>query len=157
MNIFILDNDPAQAAIYHCDKHVVKMVLESAQMLCTNLNLAKVETPYKSCHMNHPCTIWARKTRSNFVWLCDLGLSLCMEYTYRYGKVHKSEEVIEYCYSMRDTIQDGELTKFAQAMPEEFKDCDPVKAYRQFYIGEKKDFAVWSKRDIPNWFKEYAE
>lgn len=154
MNIFALHSEPIQAAVWHCDKHVVKMALESAQMLCTNLNLLGLETPYKSCHRNHPCTIWARQTRSNFVWLCDLGLALCMEYTYRYGKTHACEKVIEYCYDLKNHIPEGDLTPFAQAMPDVYKCSDSVQAYRSFYIGEKSDFAVWSMRDQPYWYLE---
>lgn len=154
MNIFVLHSDPIQAAIYHCDKHCVKMVLESAQMLCTNLNLKYIQTPYKSCHVNHPCTIWARQTRSNFLWLCELGLSLCYEYTFRYGKVHASEKVINFCYENSGNIPEGELTQFAQAMPDEYKSIDAIEAYRKYYIFEKKDFAIWSKRETPEWFKK---
>jgi len=153
MNIFALHSEPLQAAIYHCDKHVVKMVLESAQMLCTNLNLKRIESPYRSCHMNHPCTIWARETQSNFAWLCDLGLALSLEYSYRYNKKHKSQEVIEYCYKHIKEFPEGELTQFAQAMPAMYKDLDSVQAYRNYYLGEKKGFAIWSRREIPEWFK----
>ena len=153
MNIFALHSEPIQAAEFHCDKHVVKMILESAQMLCTNLNLLNLETPYKSCHKNHPCTLWARETRDNFTWLCDLGIALSMEYTYRYEKIHASEKVIEHCYSLRHHIPKGELTQFAQAMPDVYKCTDSVQAYRQFYIHEKKDFAIWSKREVPEWFE----
>lgn len=156
MNIFVLDLDPVQAAIYHCNSHVVKMLLESAQMLCTNLNLLHINTPYKSCHMNHPCTIWARQTRANYEWLCDLGLALGMEYTHRYGKTHASQSVIEHCYKHISAFPEGSLTPFAQAMPDMYKCTDSVQAYRSFYLGEKKDFCVWSKREVPEWF-EYGK
>lgn len=61
MNIFYLDKDPKLCAQYHCDKHVVKMILESAQLLCTAVNEAagKEVAPYKSTHVNHPCSIWS--------------------------------------------------------------------------------------------------
>lgn len=152
MNIFALHSDPIQAAIYHVDKHVIKMVLESAQMLCTNLNLLNIPTPYKSCHKNHPCTIWARESRSNFTWLCELGLALGAEYTHRYNKTHASEKVIKYCYNLKQHIPDGNLTPFAQAMPDVYKRTDSVQAYRNYYIGDKISFAIWSKRNIPDWF-----
>ncbi len=152
MNIFALHSDPLQAAIFHCDKHCVKMVLESAQMLCTNLNLKGIETPYKSCHKNHPCTIWARETCSNYSWLCELGLALSNEYTFRYNKTHASEKVIQFCYSNKHNFPEGPLTPFAQAMPEQYKCDDAIQAYRNYYIGEKKDFAIWSKREVPDWF-----
>lgn len=152
MNIFALDADPMTAALYHCDKHCVKMVLETAQMLCTNINLTGVKSPYKSCHLNHPCTVWTRKSRSNFIWLCELGLSLCMEYTFRYNKVHASESVINFCYEHRHNIDDGSLTDFALAMPDEFKVENTVQSYRNYYVGAKREFAIWSKRSTPDWF-----
>ena len=65
MNIFVLDNDPFKAAEYQCDKHVVKMVLETAQLLCS----AHETAPYKRTHYNHPCAIWTRSSLSNYMWL----------------------------------------------------------------------------------------
>ena len=88
MNIFALDNDVKVAAQWHVDKHVVKMPLETAQMLCTarhELGEKPESIPYKVAHKNHPCTIWCRTSSENYDWLCDLGMVLCKEYTYRYG------------------------------------------------------------------------
>lgn len=100
MNIFVLDENPQVAAKMHNDKHVVKMILESAQLLCGVHHmtdpLTTEQVPYKLSHKNHPCSIWARQCVENYIWLCDLGLSLCEEYTYRYGKRHKSQDVIEW-------------------------------------------------------------
>lgn len=150
MNIFILDKDPIKAAKYQCDKHVVKMILESAQMLCTAVNLTGGQAKYKATHKNHPCTKWARETKANFNWLKKHGLALCQEYTDRYGKRHKSQDIIE---SVTDeTIPDGELLPFALAMPDEYKTRDPVESYRNYYKGAKKDFAKWSYSDKPEWF-----
>ena len=95
MNIFYLDSRPHVAAKDHCDKHVVKMILESAQMLCTAHRELDGDVPdvfYKSTHKNHPSTIWARSKAGNYRWLYDLFVSLCDEYTYRYGKVHLSDK-----------------------------------------------------------------
>ena len=97
MNIFFLDYDTAKCAKYHCDKHVVKMVLETAQLLCGVHHMCdnvKNQAPYKLSHKNHPCAIWTRESLSNYLYLCDLGLELCKEYTYLYGKRHKSQDVI---------------------------------------------------------------
>ena len=118
MNIFVLDKDPRRAAEYHCDKHVVKMILEAGSMLCTAhwLGWARMlkappmkskllqqwlydnvpkdlQPPWKMTHANHPCTQWTRHVWGNYMWHSRLGLALCDVYTERYGKVHKSHEV----------------------------------------------------------------
>ena len=96
MNIFILDANPEAAAAMACDKHVVKMILETAQMLCTVARDMGYEgAPYRSTHKNHPCTVWAAKTSSNWSWLLRHGFALCDEYTKRYGKNHKSSVLLE--------------------------------------------------------------
>ena len=150
MNIFILDSDPIKAAEYQCDKHVVKMCLETAQMLCTVLDDLNMTVPYKATHRKHPCTVWAAETRGNFVWLCRHGVALCKEYSKRYGKEHKCENVIKACLRLARYVPDGGLTKFAQAMPDEYKNQDAVVAYRDYYKGEKMGFAVWREGE-PDW------
>lgn len=156
MNIFVLSNDPVECARWHNNKHIVKMPLESAQMLCTNLNKLSIETPYRSCHVNHPCTLWAGKTRTNFLWLCKLGLALCDEYTYRYQKVHKCKDVINYCLSKSLSIPEGELTPFALAMPDEYKVACPITSYRNYYRFAKNHLSVWKNREIPFWYNVIA-
>ena len=152
MNIFVVDNDPVTAAKQLCDKHVVKMILESAQMLCSCF--PKGEAPYKRAFYNHPCTIWARESKENYEWLLDHAYAMCQEYTRRYGKVHKSLDTIHWCfcnYNQLNLPRKG-LTPFAQAMPEEYKNDCAVTAYRAYYNGEKSYFAKWTTRDIPKWF-----
>jgi hypothetical protein len=151
MNIFVLSLDHQKNAEYHLDKHVVKMPLETAQMLCSNLNKIGIQTPYLTAHANHPCTLWAGMTRTNFSWLCELGFALCMEYTYRYEKTHKCEQVIELAWNNRNAIKDGPLTQFAQAMPDEYKDKDAVTAYRNYYKQAKSHIFSWKKREVPEW------
>ncbi len=152
MNIFILDENPDTAARQHCDKHVVKMILETAQMLCTAHWESGGEAPYKSTHKNHPCTIWARESVDNYKWLCDLGVSLCDEYTLRYGRVHKTQAIIEWLVDNVPNIPDVPMTPFAQAMPDEYKSKDAVQAYRNYYLGEKQNIAVWKYSQTPRWF-----
>lgn len=147
MNIFILDSDPVKAAQYLCDKHIVKMCLETAQILST-INGG----PYKPTHANHPCTIWARESTGNYRWLVKHGLAIADEYTFRYGKEHKSAEVI-FGTSGFIPNHNYDLTPFAQAMPEEYRNEDAVKAYRDYYMS-KRDFCDWTKRDYPEWFLE---
>lgn len=153
MNIFILDLDTKKCAIYHNNAHCIKMILESAQLLCGVHWVLESEAPYKLSHKNHPCAIWARECIENYVWLCDLGLELSKEYTYRYGKRHKSQDVIEWCLINQPNLKEnGDMTKFALAMPEEYKDTDVVESYRKYYVGAKKDICVWKNRSIPEWF-----
>ena len=171
MNIFILDKDVKKNAQYHCDKHVVKMILETAQLLCgvhhmtpqvtpqvdplsNRLSTDQVtdQVPYKLSHKNHPCAIWARESLTNYLYLCELGLALCDEYTHRYGKRHKSSEVIMWCILNRPNIPDKGFTEPAKAMPEEYKVKSVVQSYRNYYCGAKVGFATWKKREIPKWF-----
>lgn len=154
MNIFVLSSNTKEAAIWHVDKHIVKMPLESAQMLCTSLHHHGFEAPYKPVHVKHPCTLWTQATRSNYLWLCDLGIELCKEFTYRYGKVHSSEAIINLCLENRHVIPDGPLTDFAQAMPDECKRPNAIDAYREFYRKHKAHLATWKARSEPGWYRE---
>jgi hypothetical protein len=156
MNIFFLDENPKLSAQYHVDKHVVKMILETAQLLCGvhhSINpFSDLQVPYKLSHKNHPCAIWARESLSNYLYLCELGLELGKEYTYRYGKKHKSIEVIEWCIVNKPIILDIGFTKPAMAMPDEFKTDSVVESYRNYYMGAKKELASWKNREKPFWF-----
>jgi hypothetical protein len=156
MNIFVLDKDPKLCSQYHCDKHVVKMILETAQLLCSVHHMTPQVTPqvpYKLSHKNHPCSIWVRECMENYIWLCDLGMELSKEYTYRYGKTHKSQQVIEWCIvNLPRLRENGDITPFALAMPEEYKVNCPVESYRNYYKGAKISFANWKNREIPEWF-----
>ena len=153
MNIFFLDWDVNKCAKDHCDKHVVKMILETAQLLCGVHWVAESEAPYKLSHKNHPCAIWSRESLSNYLYLCDLGLELCKEYTYRYGKRHKSQDIIEWCMiNLPNLNENGDITPFRLAMPDECKIVgDSVGSYRKYYMMYKKDFSKWTNREIPFW------
>lgn len=153
MNIFILDTDIQKCAQYHCDQHVVKMILESVQLLCTALNKKGFVTPYKSTHLNHPSVLWVEESYDNFLWLKQLALALNEEYKFRYNKQvdHKSIAIL-HSISAHSFPAIG-LTRFPQAMPDNYKvQNDAVKAYRHFYIGDKAKFAKWTKRAVPHWF-----
>lgn len=153
MNIFILNEDPEIAAREHCDKHVVKMILESAQLMAAACLLNGAESPYKLTHKNHPCSIWARTTRENYEWLLIHHIAMLDEYAERYGKMHKTADYLDFWERGVKFITPGQLTPFAQAMPEELKvPGDAVKAYRAFYNRDKAPFATWKHGNIPNWF-----
>ena len=153
MNIFLLDTDIEQCAKYHCDQHIGKMILESAQLLCTALNQKGFSTPYRSTHVKHPCMLWAGESFDNFQWLVRLSYALNDEYRWRYDKDkdHAAGAVIKQIEGC-EFISRG-LTTFAQAMPTEYKDQnDSVAAYRRYYCAEKSSFATWTKRDVPAGF-----
>jgi hypothetical protein len=153
MNIFILDKSPELAAQYQCDKHVVKMVLETAQILSTVASVNGLKTQYKPTHKNHPCTLWAGKSKANTEWLIQHGIGLAKEYTKRYGKIHKSSLVIADLARLQlaSKLPDLGLTPFAQAMPDTYRDTDPVVAYRNYYKGDKAGIATW-KTTAPDWW-----
>lgn len=153
MNIFVLDEDPVIAATMACDKHVVKMVLETAQMLCATAIAKGHKMPYAATHKHHPCTLWAGRSQSNWDWLIGHGLALCAEYTVRYGKVHKSQQIIEHARDINILFDEQQLTPFAQAMPPQYRNDCAVTAYRAYYMGEKARFATW-KTQTPNWWRE---
>jgi hypothetical protein len=155
MNIFVLDTDLRKCARYHADQHVVKMILEGTQMLCTVVKGAGLDSPYRSTHVKHPCTIWAGHSLSNWKWLQELTLQLNEEFMYRYRKPveHRSASVARSLPG--PPIPDLGLTEFVQIMPDEYKvPGNPVQAYRNFYIGEKAGFARWTRRRPPRWFQE---
>ena len=163
MNIFILDLIASKCAQMHCDKHVIKMILETCQMLCTAWHLTDPEykiykPPYKIAHKNHPCTKWTRESLSNYNWLCELGLELCKEYTYRYGKVHASQKYITEMSKLKLPINDLGFTTPAQAMPQEYKNESVIQAYRNYYFYDKRKIHSWkgkiNSRDKPQWIKD---
>tara|TARA_B100000925_G_scaffold291762_1_gene281257 strand:- start:908 stop:1393 length:486 start_codon:yes stop_codon:yes gene_type:complete len=156
MNIFVLDQDPRVCARYHNDKHVVKMILETAQLLCGvhHVTESNLDVPYGLSHKNHPCSIWARKCLENYIWLCELGMELSTEYTHRYGRRHKSQDIIEWCLiNLPNLPEFGRITEQPKAMPDECKTDDVVESYRRYYIMEKRGFCNWKNREIPNWYK----
>lgn len=160
MNIFVLDSSPFKSAEAHCDRHVVKMTLETAQILCSAAHLHGAKNcAYKPTHLHHPCVQWAAASRDNYAWLIGLGNGLATEYYRRYGKVHKSADVIRGCVGYYTMIPAGGRTEHVQCMPEEYKVAgDPVQAYRNYYIGTKMGFARWKNVDeTPDWVQEAME
>jgi hypothetical protein len=184
MNIFVLNESPIVSAQEQCDKHVVKMIVESAQMLSTahrmldgvegrrrsksgktmskywELPDSRESVLYKAVHMAHPCTIWTMESRANYVWHYAHFIALCDEYQYRYGKKHASDTLLsDVLVEIPDNIPFGKLTPFKLAMGSnpECMSIDPVESYRKFYQTKQERFKmVWSKRTVPSWFKKKA-
>ena len=159
MNIFYLDRDPKIAAQMMCDKHVVKMILESAQMLSTAHRVLDGDYRadrggfYKMAHKTPPSTIWVRASSENYRWLWKHFDALLKEYTHRYGKHHATERLRNILYMPPLNIVHGvPLTDPPQCMPELCKGEDTVLAYQNYYIIEKSGFARWTKRETPAWF-----
>ena len=158
MNIFYLDKSPSIAAEMHCDKHVVKMILETAQMLSTAHRVldgdeyADAMGLYKLAHKNHPSTIWTRASMDQYLWLYDLFHYLLKEYTFRYGKRHASERLIGALSKLPKNISNAGFADPPQCMPDYCKGEDTVLAYQTYYILEKSRFAKWKKRPVPEWF-----
>ena len=161
MNIFVLDSDPAIAAEMMCDKHIVKMPLESAQMLSTAINMRGGDALYKSTHINHPCSVWTRQTLGNFLWLYDHGIALCDEYTNRYNKEHKSRAVIVDCLKQANKLGPAFInlrrTQHPLCMPDEYKTDSVVDSYRDYYSCEKYMIASWSKTSPPSWWPQQTD
>jgi len=152
LNIFVLDYDIKKCAEFTCDKHVVKMILESAQMLSTAVRISGIDSGYKSSYVNHPCSVWVRASLSNWLWLRELVINLNQEWKTRYNHSsnHKSYDMVMSLPC--PNIKDIGLTKFAQAMPDIYRNEDVVNAYRNYYMGEKRNFVSW-KNKIPEWWK----
>jgi len=181
MNIFVLDTDPTKAAQYQCNKHVVKMIVESAQMLSTahrmidgeeytapsksglrsvkhyrHPNFDYEQALYKVVHAKHPCTVWTMQSACNYEWHYKHFVALCDEYTYRYNKVHGTDvKLRDLLKNHPINISKRGLTPFALAMKSN-PECmlsDPVKSYREFYKTKRARFdMIWSKRESPEWF-----
>jgi hypothetical protein len=153
MNIFVLDLDPKLAAQMHTNRHVVKMITETAQILSAVLLLNGQNATYKLTHKNHPCTIWARESLSNWMWLRELGLALHDEYKFRYGDFKEHKAALEIEKLEIPTIFDKGLTPFALAMPDEYKTDDPVESYRNYYLGAKTHLFEFGNRGAPIWIE----
>jgi len=177
MNIFVLNENAKIAAQQHCDKHVVKMIIESAQMLSTAHRILdgkperrpsksgktmqfhyvlpddyREKHLYKSVHAKHPCTLWTMESSTNYEWHWKLFNHLCDEYTHRYGRVHETDHKLRHqLMFLPDNISHGPMTPFRQAIFDDCKGPDPVKAYRKYY--HAKTFKmVWTKREVPDWY-----
>jgi hypothetical protein len=158
MNIFVLDVDPVKAAQAQCDKHVVKMTLETGQMLSTiqRANGNDLAELYKPTHIHHPCTLWAGNTADNYGWLVRHFYALAEEYAFRYGKEHLTfKKLRKIVLDTPEPIKRKKgLTPFALAMPDKYKSSDQVSSYRDYYRNEKKNFLHYTKRPAPFWLAQ---
>lgn len=161
MNIFYLHPDASACAAMHCDKHVVKMILEYAQLLSTAHHVLDEGTDgidksliYKKTHANHPCAVWVRQSGHNYRWLFLLFECLLAEYSLRYGKFHACTRLVSLLRNAPVNIrEERHFFPPPKCMPDEYKCEDTVTSYRNYYIGAKAHFAKW-KTKPPEWWKE---
>ena len=182
MNIFFLDESPAKCAELHCDKHVVKMILETAQLLSTahrildgtevvgksasGRNQKQWQLPderenvlYKATHINHPSAVWVRKNTATYIWTWSLFKALCDEYTYRYGKVHKCASMITAFESFPNNLPFGNFVQPPPCMGG-YEYCivegDSVESYRRYYRAAKSKMSKWTDRPVPEFMTLYS-
>jgi len=167
MNIFHLDSSAITSARMLCDKHVPKMLLETCQMLSTAVRnqmpqVAEVDSVYKSAYPRHPMTIWVGNSYRNFVWTYEHGVEINKQYQYRFGKIHKSERILDVVKFMLNDIcesfdKENKIggTPVPLCMPDQYKWCDNhIDSYREYYYHDKHYFAKWEKgMRKPQWFK----
>ena len=186
MNRFRIEETPSQCAQSHCDKHIVKMPLEEAQMLSTAHRMLdgtlerrpsvsgktmskywklpddREGVVYKAVHMNHPCTVWAAESVGNYRWAFALFEYLCEEYAYRYGKVHKCwdklSDTLRYAPdNIPKKLECSTMPLAMGAAPECMDPDDVIGSYRKFYITKQERFDMkWKNRPTPEWF-EYVK
>lgn len=169
MNIFFLHKNAKTCAQYHCDRHVVKMILEYAQLLSTAHRVIDGQlvgkrwvlpeplesTLYKATHINHPSAIWARSGLQQYNWLYDLFAACLDEYSHRYGKVHASDRLRQPLFNAPIKITITDWTDPTPAMPDEYKVAgDSIKSYHNYYIGSKREMSRWTNREMPLWFEQ---
>jgi hypothetical protein len=175
VNIFYLHEDPRQCAVWMVDKHVVKMILETAQLLSTAHRLLdgteSIDTSsgrkkrvyalsderdavlYSATHANHPSAVWARQSVENYNWLVDHLFALSDEYTYRYGKTHLTITKLGVPIASPPlNLKEWDMTPMPSCMDEQYKiGEDPIANYRNYYKYGKASMHSWKKREAPDW------
>jgi hypothetical protein len=134
MNIFVTDPDPVQCAKNLCDVHIRKMAIEQAQLLsAAHIVCDDVQVAYRKTHHNHPCAVWVRASRANYIWAWQHLAALLAEYEYRFNKRHKTADWLEALRKV-PTMPDIGLTRFAVAMPEHLRQDDVCASYRRYLL-----------------------
>jgi hypothetical protein len=157
MNIFYINEDPIIAARELADDHIRKMQIESAQMCSTAHWVSGSTAPYKQAHTNHPSTKWVRQSIHHYRWLTAYGLEICNEFEKRYGKHHKTKDVLEWLRDNEPNIPDNGFMDPPMCMPDEFKVGNTIEAYKNFYINDKikiKKLTYNKLNNKPEWINE---
>jgi len=169
MNIFYLDKDPVQAARYHCDKHVNKMIVETAQILSKihwllgydgHNHVEHGAGPYRACRNvadRLGPKLWVAESLANYRWTVRLGLALCDEFERRFsGRQHETKPVLEWLRDHEPALADiGQTTPrlaFAEGHTGLRDPHNPVESYRDYYRKRKREMKTWPAGQIPAWF-----
>ena len=160
----------------HVDKHVVKMIIEYAQLMSTahrlldgqqyidktasGRSIKRWKHPdsefdvglMKASHINHPSAVWTRANKENYHWLYSLWVYSLDEYTHRYGKIHACQKYNRFLITPPNNIPDGKFYPPTPAMPDDCKIGDVLLSYRKYYIEYKNGFANWKNRERPDWY-----
>lgn len=167
MNIFFLSRNSKKCAKYHANVHVIKMILETAQLLFSAHHIADSSLLpdcekqglkiYKKTHVNHPCAKWVRSSKANYYWLSELGMYLCYQYSDRYNKIHATEGIMTWLYHNVPDLSDEDFEEPPQVVPEEYKGENTVQAYRKYYMEVKakniKRFS-YDNSEYPFWWED---
>lgn len=172
MNIFATSSDARECAQALDNKRLVKMCLETAQLVSTAFNeLQGAHIGYKPTHVNHPCSIWARASYKNLEWLLSHWEYLCNEYSYRYeDRMHASYPMIEKAHArMAGLLRDGwdvtgwEMTPFVNCARNTTLGLDFTGepnvhlAYRKYMTAKwLLSGAKWGSRPPPRWFAAHS-
>lgn len=152
MNILYLDDDLEKCAQYHCDTHVIKMILESTQILCTVLHEKGINAPYRPTHKKHPCVIWAGESLNNWIWLKEFTKELNKEYQYRFNHKNPHQSFLVSQSLPLPHINSVGINNRPLTMPDKYKvPDDPISSYRRFYACEKQHLLKYTKRSSPYW------
>lgn len=161
MNIFRLHDNPVMSAMLMNDQHVIKMILETAQLLSTAHWVRDGYcAAYKQTHVNHPSAVWARESKANYDWLFQHFEALIQEHMYRYDRdvPHAAARHLEVLRKAPRNVPEGSETPIRLAMPDTLKSLyRGVQAYRTYYSLYKRTDRLgrpftWTKRPIPDWF-----
>ena len=153
MNIFATSECPKKTAMFLDDKRVVKMCLETAQLLSTAVNLSGGRSTYKTTHANHPCSVWTRQSKGNYAWLLRHFYFLCKEYEKRYNREHKCFNLLpELSHGIR-YIQKGDKTPFPNCAANQehgldFKNLEDTTVAYQLYLSHRWE----TDKRVPTWY-----
>lgn len=163
MNLFILSDNKRRSAIFHADRHIVKMPLETAQMLSFAYyhpdlwdgGIPPIIMGFSKTHDLHPCSKWIRESVENWKYAAEFGLELYEEYQYRYNQPDKHQrafQIFHFALNNPPGLPSKGLTRFAEAMDDKFKisDC-PITNYRNYYQNDKSHLFKWKMRQPPYW------
>lgn len=142
MNIFATFSCPIKSARYLDDKRMIKMILESAQLLSNAIILNGGIAIYRLTHAKHPCTLWTKSNRSNYEWLVEHFIALAQEYRFRYNKKHKCLDYLDNFTKNKEILIKNPIEKFANCTKNkenniDFTNINDVHLAYRLYLAER--------------------